>query len=84
MIEIWEPRYRDRSVLLAKYKVKQLRSSNGVEVKIEKGAYKGNWVVPNDVLDESKEEKMKTKNGTEIEMIAVPLERMEKNEISII
>lgn len=76
MIEIWEPRYRDRSVLLAKYKVNRLKSDIGVKVKIEKGAYKGDWLVSNEALEDAKEEKMKTKNGMEIEMISVPLERM--------
>ena len=38
MIEIRAPRYRDRSVLLAKYR---LTCGKGVDVKILNGAYKG-------------------------------------------
>ena len=47
MIEIRAPRYRDRVVLLAKYR---LTCGQGVDVKILYGAYKGIYHVPYKVI----------------------------------
>ena len=75
MIEIKEPRYRDRTCLLAKYR---LPCGQDVMVKILKGAYAGTYKVTNEVICNAAEESMKTKAGASIQMRAVPLDEMEK------
>lgn len=77
MIEIRAPRYRDRVVLLAKYR---LTSGHGVDVKILYGAYKGVYHVSYKDICESPIEQMTTKQGKQIEMCAVPLDKMERVE----
>lgn len=69
MIEIRAPRYRDRVVLLAKYR---LACGQDVDVKILYGAYKA--------ICESPIEPMTTKQGKQIQMRAVPLDKMERVE----
>lgn len=75
MIEIRAPRYRDRVVLLAKYR---LPCGAGVDVKILYGAYKGIYHVSNKAICESPIEPMTTKHGKQIQMRAVPLDKMER------
>ena len=77
MIEIRAPRYRDRVVLLAKYR---LPCGQGVDVKILYGAYKGIYHVSNKAICESPIELMTTKQGKQIQMRAVPLDKMERAE----
>lgn len=77
MIEIRAPRYRDRVVLLAKYR---LPCGTGVDVKILYGAYKGVYHVSNEVICQSPVEPMTTKQGKQIAMRAVPLDKMERVE----
>lgn len=71
MIKVREPRYRDRAVLLARYR---LPAGQGVEVEILKGAYK----VSNDVIINSPIEGMETRSGKIIAMRAVPVDGMER------
>lgn len=75
MIVIKEPRYRDRSVLLARYK---LPCGQGVEVMILQGAYKGLYYVSNEDICNSNLETMRTKAGKDIWMRAVPLDKLER------
>lgn len=75
MIKIKSPRYRDRVVLLAKYR---LPCGGDVEVEILYGAYKGIYHVTNKVICQSPIEGMKTKQGKIIAMRAVPLDAMER------
>ena len=75
MIEIRAPRYRDRVVLLAKYR---LPYGTGVDVKILHGAYKGVYHVSNEVICQSPIEPMTTKQGKQIAMRAVPLDKMKR------
>lgn len=75
MIDIKAPRYRDRVVLLAKYR---LPCGTGVDVRILYGAYKGVYHVSNEVICQSPIEPMKTKQGKQIAMRAVPLDKMER------
>ena len=77
MIIIKSPRYRDRSVLLARYK---LPCGQDVKVKITEGAYKGIYKVTNEVICQSPIEGMETKQGKIIAMRAVPLDAMERVE----
>ena len=75
MIEIKSPRYRDRTVLLAKYR---LSCGQDATVKILYGAYKGIYKVSNKVICQSPIEGMETKQGKIIAMRAIPLDAMER------
>lgn len=77
MIIIKSPRYRDRTVLLARYK---LPCGQDVTVKITEGAYKGVYKVSNDIICNSPIEGMETKQGKTIVMRAIPLDAMERVE----
>ena len=75
MITIKSPRYRDRIVLLARYR---LPCGQDVKVKITEGAYKGVYKVSNDIICNSPIEGMETKQGKIIAMRAIPLDAMER------
>lgn len=77
MIIIKQPRYRDRTCLLARYRIP---CGQDVRVKILEGAYKGIYKVTNDVICHSPIEGMETKQGKIIAMRAVPLDAMERVE----
>ena len=77
MITIKSPRYRDRTVLLARYR---LPCGQDVTVKITEGAYKGIYSVKNEVICNSPIEGMETKQGKIIAMRAIPLDAMERIE----
>lgn len=77
MIIIKSPQYRDRTVLLARYK---LPCGQDVKVKITEGAYKGVYKVSNNVICNSPIEGMETKQGKTIAMRAIPLDAMERVE----
>lgn len=77
MIIIKSPRYRDRTVLLARYR---LPCGQDVTVKITEGAYKGIYKVSNEVICNSPIEGMETKQGKMIAMRAIPLDAMERVE----
>ena len=77
MIIIKSPRYRDRSVLIARYKIP---CGQDVKVKITEGAYKGIYNVKNEIICQSPIEGMETKQGHIIPMRAVPLDAMERIE----
>lgn len=76
-IEIFEPRYRDRVVLLAKYR---LPANADVQVNITKGSYKGLYLVAAADIAKAKDEVMMSKNGREIAMKAVPLGSLQRLE----
>lgn len=69
MIEIWEPRWRDRRVLIAKRKVNPKRNI----IKITMGAAKGRYEMSGIAI---KSYPLET-NGV-IPCYAVPLDKMEK------
>lgn len=69
MIKIRAPRYRDRVVLLAKYR---LPCGTDVDVEILYGAYKGVYHVTNKTICESPIESMTTKQGKQIAMRGSP------------
>ena len=77
MIIIKSPRYRDRTVLLARYK---LPCGQDVTIKITEGAYKGVYKIANEVICNSPIEGMETKQGKIIAMRAIPLDAMERVE----
>lgn len=77
MIEIKAPRYRDRVVLLARYK---LPCGRDVDVRILTGAYAGVYHVTNEAICRSPIETMTTRYGKPIAMRAVPLDALERKE----
>lgn len=70
MVEVWEPRYRDRVVLVATRKVKY-----PLEIKITKGAYQGEYVVDE---GDYKHDKMQTKSGDLLDMTCIPLDKLRR------
>lgn len=77
MIIIKSPRYRDRTVLIARYKIP---CGGDVDIEILYGAYKGKYHIKNKVLINSPIEGMETRQGKIIAMRAVPLDAMERVE----
>lgn len=73
MITIKSPRYHDRKVLLARYR---LPCGKDVEIEILYGAYKGKYKVTNTVICKSALEIMQTRNGNKIAMRAVNLDEL--------
>lgn len=77
MIEIRAPRYHDRKVLLARYK---LPCGRDVDVRILTGAYAGVYHVTNETICRSPIETMTTRYGKPIAMRAVSLDDIERVE----
>lgn len=75
MIEIWEPRYNDDTLLVATWKIKPGVTT---EVKITNGYYSGKYRIPWDVIQGCKVEKKPTKSGRDMDFTVVPLEKLEK------
>ena len=77
MIIIKSPRYHDRTVLIARYKIP---CGHDVTVEITEGSYKGIYKVTNDVICSSPIETMTTRYGKSISMRAVDLDNLERLE----
>ena len=77
MIKIKEPRYRDRKVLIARYRIP---CGQEFQIEIQKGAYQGIYKISNDLICKSPIEMMKTRTGAEIQMRAVNLDELERVE----
>lgn len=77
MIKIKEPRYRDRKLLIARYRIPCGCDFN---VEILKGTYKGIYKVKNDVICKSPVEIMNTNIGGRIQMRVVSLDELERVE----
>jgi hypothetical protein len=75
MIEIYEPRYRDRAVLVAGYKI---AIGYPIDIRIKKGAYKGDYRASSNVVYHSPCETMHTRSGKDIIMRAIPLDKLER------
>ena len=77
MIRIKQPRYRDRSVLVARYK---LTCGCGADIEIMEGACKGLYYASNEVICNSPIEGLKCRNGTTMSVRAIPLDKLERKE----
>lgn len=77
MIEIWEPRYRDKTVLVANYKIP---TSGNLELRITKGYYAGEYTVDEEVAFNCPIEQMGTKSGGTIDVRVIPLDKLKKKE----
>lgn len=75
MIKIIEPRYHDRAVLVARYKIP---CGQDFAIQILKGAYAGEYKITNDVVCTSPIETMQTRSGKQLSMRAVPLDKIER------
>ena len=75
MIEIGTPRYHDRIVSIAKYKIPV---GQDFPMKILKGAYAGTYLVKKEVVEESNTGFIKSKSGILVEMREIPLDRLER------
>lgn len=73
MIEVWQPRWKDRKVLIARYRIP---AGCDFTIKITQSAAKGIYKVTNDLICRSPIEEMKTKTGKLIQMRAVPLDEL--------
>lgn len=77
MIKIKAPRYRDRSVLIARYRIP---CGQDIMLEIKTGAFKGIYKVTNDTICKAPIEGMETKQGKIIAMRVVPIDAMERVE----
>ena len=77
MIRILEPRWKDRKVLIARYKIP---CGKDFDIEIVKSAAKGKYRVTNDLVCSSPIEGMRTRSGKTIMMRAVPLDELERIE----
>lgn len=75
MIKINEPRYHDRVVLIARYRIP---CGQDFTIQILKGAYAGEYKITNEAVCASPIEGMKTRSGKQLSMRAVPLDKLER------
>lgn len=76
-IEIWQPRWHDKKVLVAKFRI---RPEQDVFIEIKESVWKGKYRIDYQDIVASDVETMKTKAGGKIEVIAVPLDKIKKIE----
>lgn len=78
MIKIKSPRYHDRKLMIARYRIPP-----GADIKVEilTGSYKGVYKITNETICHSPIEAMRTRNGDTISMRAVDLDSMERLEV---
>ena len=73
-IKIWEPRYRDMSVLVARFRIPP---ASNILIKILRGARKGLYIAKSEAICSSPIEFMRTKSGKKLEMRVIPLSKLE-------
>lgn len=78
MIKIKSPRYHDRKLLIARYRIP---AGANIKVEILTGSYKGIYKITSDTICHSPIEIMKTRNGNSISMRAVSLDYIERLEL---
>lgn len=74
MIKIKAPRYHDRTLLVASYRIP---CGQDAKVEILTGAYKGIYLLRNEVVCQSPVEFMSTRSGRSIKMRVVSLDDLE-------
>lgn len=77
MIKIKAPRYRDRSVLVARYRIP---CGQDITLEIQTGAFKGIYKITNDTICKSPIEGMETKQGQIMAVRVIPIDAMERVE----
>ena len=72
MVEVYQPRYHDRRVLVGAWKWSR---GYDMPIRIKYGAYKGDYTIPNKALAEAPIETMKSKRtGKDIRRLAVSID----------
>lgn len=71
MVEIWEPRYRDKTVLVATKRLKY-----PLDIKITKGEYMGEYYVLEEDIKGARQEKMLTRSGGTIDVTCIPISKL--------
>lgn len=74
-IKVWEPRYRDMKVLVARFK---LPPAQDITIEIQKGSRKGLYLATSEVICNSDVEYINAKNGRRIGMRAIPFDKLER------
>lgn len=74
-IKIKEPRYRDRTILVARYRIP---CGKDFMVEIEKGSYTGLYKVTNEVVCKSAIDSFKTKQGKVLSVRAIKIDDLER------
>lgn len=77
MIRIREPRYRDNTVLVARYRIP---AGGDITIEIERGARAGIYKCKNQNIVKSPIETMKVKSGPSISVRAIPFDCLERVE----
>ena len=77
MLKIWAPRYHDRKVLVARYKIP---CGRGIDLEITNGACKGFYYASPELIAKSPIESMRTKNGGSIQVRAIALDELERTD----
>lgn len=75
VIKIWQPRYRDRTCLVAKYYLTEGKSAC---IYIVQGSYKGMYNVSPEVIEASPLEDFTTRSGKVMKVRAIPLDKMDR------
>lgn len=75
VIYIKEPRYNDRRVLVARWRIP---AGQDILVAIQKGAYKGLYKATNKVICQSPIEPFKTKSGAMFSIRAISMDDLER------
>lgn len=71
-IEIWQPRWHDRVVLIAKFKV----GRHNIITFSKAPTLKGEWYMSGETITKYPIETIKSKSGTTVPMYAVPLDEL--------
>lgn len=77
MIAIKEPRYRDNTVLVARFRIP---AGCDIKIKIMKGAREGIYKVKHEDIIKSPIETLKSRSGKAISIRAIPLDYLERIE----
>lgn len=75
MIKIWQPRYKDKIVLIATYKIV---SGKDTEFEITEGYYKGKYIAPWSVVKDCAIENKPTRSGHKMDFTVVPIKDLVK------
>lgn len=75
VIHILEPRYRDRRVLVARWRIP---AGGDIMLAIQKGAYRGLYNATNKVICNSPIESFKTKSGATFSIRAISVDDLER------
>ena len=75
VIHILEPRYRDRRVLVARWRIP---AGGDIVLAIQKGAYRGLYKASNKVICNSPIESFKTKSGATFSIRAISVDELER------